>query len=68
MKEFVICFIKISELEKRDIRIPSESIDAVYKITSASEVEAREKAGEMFLSERPQESLSEYIVSCGSSQ
>lgn len=65
MKDYVICYLKISELEKRDVRIPSEAIDAVYKIVSSSESEARSKAGELFQEEHPEESISEFIVSCG---
>lgn len=66
LKDYVICFIKESEIAERDCRIPSTAIDAVYKISAMNSKEARSIGNEKFNIDFPDESLADYIQSCGS--
>ena len=65
MKDYVICFIKISEILKRDCRIPGGSIDAVYKIKSDETDDARSEAIKLFSEDNPDENVDDYITSIG---
>ena len=64
--EYIICFIKISEVNKKDPRIPSEMIEAVYKVTALDRNKAKIKANELFKADFSNIELSDYIISCGS--